>query len=131
MISYVTVAHPIFFLFFVAQLKVDDHFKVTQCLKDLLLKDLKSLGGALGLRYTTLDRMTSDSLCEGLVLAWLNQQDNVMKESGKPTWESLMRALRTIDHGGLAQQIAQGKDFMYIAINSHCHFNRSTENSIS
>ena len=82
-------------------------------MKDLLLKDLKSLGEALGLRYTTLDRMTSDSLCEGLVLAWLNQQDNVMKESGKPTWESLMRALRTIGHGELAQQIAQGKDFMY------------------
>ena len=103
----------IFFLFFscfVAQLKVDDHFKVTQCLEDLLLKDLKSLGGALGLRYPTMDRMTSDSLCEGLVLAWLNQQDNVMKESGKPTWESLMKALRTIGHEELAQKIAQGKD---------------------
>ena len=61
-----------------------------------------------GLRYPTMDRMTSDALCEELVLAWLNQQDNVMKESGKPTWESLMKALKTIGHEGLAQKIAQG-----------------------
>ena len=88
---------------------MDDHFEVTQYLETLPSKDLKSLGGALGLRYTTLDKMTSDALCNELVLAWLNQQDNVMKKSGKPTWESLMKALRTIGHEGLAQKITQGR----------------------
>ena len=129
----VTLAYPslhlFLFSFFVAQLTVDDLFEVTQYLGTLLPEDLIRLGGALGLHYSNLKMM--NPLREDMVSAWLNQQDNVIKKSGKPTWESLMRALETIGHGGLAQRIAQGKYFMYIVINSHCHFNRSTENSIS
>ena len=85
---------------------MDDHFEVTQYLKTLLPEDLIQLGGALGLHYSNLKLM--NSICGDMVLAWLNQQDNVMKKSGKPTWESLMKALRTIGHEGLAQKIAQG-----------------------
>ena len=90
----------------------DHHFKVVQCLKTLNSADLMLLGGALGLYYTpTLDKIrTMSSPFSGeLVLAWLNQQDDVMKVSGKPTWESLIKALRNIGHKGVAQQIAQGK----------------------
>ena len=87
---------------------MDDHFEVTQYLKTLLPEDLIQLGGALGLHYSNLKMM--NPLRGDMVLAWLNQQDNVMKKSGKPTWESLTKALRTIGHEGLAQKIAQGKD---------------------
>ena len=116
-------------LSFVAQLTVNDLFEVTQYLGTLLPEDLIRLGLALGLQYNNLKMM--NPLREDMVSAWLNQQDNVMKKSGKPTWESLMRALRTIGHEGLAQKIAQGKDWLTMKYNSHCYFNRSTENSIS
>ena len=133
----VTSAHPslhfvLFFVFvlsFVAQLTVDDLFEVTQYLGTLLPEDLIRLGLALGLQYNNLKMM--NPLREDMVSAWLNQQDNVMKKSGKPTWKSLMKALETIGHGGLAQKIAQGKDWLTMKYNSHCYFNRSTENSIS
>ena len=85
---------------------MDDHFEVTKYLKTLLPEDLIDLGGALGLQYSNLKMM--NPLRGDMVLAWLNQQDDVMKKSGKPTWESLMKALRTIGHEGLAHKIAQG-----------------------
>ena len=88
------------------QLTVDDHFKITEYLRSLNTEDLIRLGGALGLHYTTMEKMKS--LCNSLVLAWLNQQDNVMKRSGIPTWESLIKALRTIGHEGVARAIAKG-----------------------
>ena len=87
---------------------MDDLFEVTQYLKTLLPEDLIQLGLALGLHYSDLKMM--NPLREDMVSAWLNQKDNVMKKSGKPTLASLMKALGTIGHGGLAQKIAQGKD---------------------
>ena len=95
-----------FLIIYAVQLTVDDHFKITEYLRSLNTEDLIRLGGVLGLHYTTMEKMKS--LCNSLVLAWLNQQDNVMKRSGKPTWESLMKALRTIGHKGVARAIMKG-----------------------
>ena len=93
-------------MYCVAQLTIDDHFKITEYLRNLKSEDLIRLGGALGLFYPTMEKMKS--LCYDLVLAWLNQQDNVLKESGKPTWKSLLSGLRTIGHEGVAQTIIKG-----------------------
>ena len=102
---------PFLFTPLLAQLMIDDHFEVTEYLEILLPQDLIRLGGALGLKYSNVKMM--NPLCGDMVLAWLNQQDNVMKKSGKPTWESLMKALRTIGQEGLAQKIAQGSYCQY------------------
>ena len=97
------------FFTFVAQLTVDDYLKVTQYLETLLPKDLMQLGEALGLQYSKLFKMAlCGDLLRDVVLAWLNQQDNVMKRSGKATWRSLIKALRTIGHEVLALKISQG-----------------------
>ena len=95
-----------FLIIYAVQLTVDDHFKITEYLRSLNTEDLIRLGWALGLHYTTMEKMKS--LCNSLVLAWLNQQDNVMKRSGKPTRESLIKALRIIGHEGVARAIMKG-----------------------
>ena len=83
-----------------------DHYTVTKHLRDLSNEDLIRVGGALGLYYPRLRKMTP--LLEELVAAWLNKDDNVRVASGDPTWESLIKALRDIDKTGLAEEITQG-----------------------
>ena len=93
------------YLLYVVQLTISDHFEVAECLKYHLNKEeLIQLGGALGLHYSNLEKMkcSDRSLCDELVFAWLNEEDDVMLRSGKPSWESLMTALRTM---GFAQWI--------------------------
>ena len=83
-----------------------DHFKVTKILKCMNKEDLRQLGGALGLSYPRLRNM--EPLLEEMVCAWLNKEDNVLKQSGKPSWTSLKSALHEIGQEGVAASIAQG-----------------------
>ena len=70
-----------------------------------------NLGGALGLSYPKMKKM--EPLCEDMVAAWLNKEDNVSKKSGEPSWESLKEALKKIGQTGLADTITdtQGRHF--------------------
>ena len=63
----------------------------------------KSLGGALGLLYPTLQKMTT--FPDDVVAAWLNRQDEVLQHSGEPTWSTLEDALRKIGQTGLAEDV--------------------------
>ena len=40
-----------------------------------------------------------------MVAAWLNRQDNVLQQSGEPTWSTLEEALRKIGQTGLAEDV--------------------------
>ena len=40
-----------------------------------------------------------------MVVAWLNRQDNVLHQSGEPTWKGLADALEKIGQAGIAQDI--------------------------
>ena len=68
-----------------------DHYAVTRHLRDLSNEDLIGVGGALGLYYPHLRKMSP--LLEELVAAWLNREDNVLSASGEPSWASLIKAL--------------------------------------
>ena len=85
---------------------MDDHFKITELLVNINEEDLITLGEALGLSYPKLKRMKL--LCGDVVAAWLNKEDNVSRQSGEPSWESLRTALKSIGQTGLADKISQG-----------------------
>ena len=84
-----------------------DHYEVCQSLRNLNDRDLVELGQALGLSYTTLERMKN--VLEEMVAAWLNRRDNVLSRSGEPTWAKLSEALKDIRHTGIAQDILKTK----------------------
>lgn len=97
---------------FVYNVVIDqDHYEVCQSLRNLSRQDLIVLGGALGLTYPNLEKMY---LAE-MVAAWLNQQDNVLKHSGEPTWGGLADVLEEIGHIGTAEDIRKTK----------CHNNKN------
>jgi hypothetical protein len=70
---------------------IDDHFEVKSSLENLDPDKLRDLGGALGLRYPKLRRMTN--ILDEMTAAWLNKEDNVLGKSGEPTWNGLAEAL--------------------------------------
>ena len=65
------------------------------------------MGGALGLSHPRLTRMTQ--LPSEMVASWLNEQDDVLSRSGKPTWNRLADALKEIGQTGIAVKIRQTK----------------------
>ena len=89
---------------------MNDHYKVTKVLKKLDKNDLRTLGEALGLSYPKLKKL--EPLCEEMVEAWLNKEDNVSK-IGEPTWERLKVALKEIGQTGLADDVTQGSSSDY------------------
>ena len=96
----------LFFFDVVNSLTINDHFEVTELLRNLNHNDLIRLGGALGLSYPKLKKM--EPLCEDMVLAWLTKEDHVIEKSGEPSWDRLIEALRKIGQTGLADTITQG-----------------------
>ena len=69
-------------------------------------EDLVALGHTLGLRYNKLRRFKStENFCLNLVSAWLREEDEVSERSGKPSWESLAKALEEIGQNGKARTI--------------------------
>ena len=72
----------------------------------------QSLGLALGLLYTTLERIDEEqrgaiekckTVCK-MIAAWLQQQDNVCK-NGDPSWVVLRTALEKIGERQLASEL--------------------------
>ena len=80
-------------------------FEITRYLSDLSNKQLIDLGGALGLRYPTLQRMKD--LPNEMVAAWLLRQEDVLETSGEPTYEGLAEALGKIGQNGLAKDVRE------------------------
>ena len=89
-------------------LSMADHYTITRHLRDLSKEELIGVGGALGLYYPHLRKMSP--LLEEMVAAWLNREDNVLSASGDPSWASLIKALKDIDQSGIAKKIAEGME---------------------
>ncbi len=84
------------------------HFTITKCLRNLGNEELMALGGALGLFYPHLKRMSASTFMGDMLAAWLNSEDNVVAASGYPSWTSLINALENIEQHGIAQTIREG-----------------------
>ena len=76
------------------------HFKVVTYLHDLDRQQIRDLGGALGLTYSNLEKMSV--FPADMVAAWLRREDNIV---GEPTWRSLVQALKRVGQGGVAYKI--------------------------
>ena len=96
----------------VPRLAMADHYTVAKQLRDLSKEDLIGAGGALGLYYPHLRRMSP--LLDEMVAAWLNREDNVLTASGEPSWASLIKALQDTNQPGIAKKIAEGIIDQYI-----------------
>ena len=46
-------------------------------------------------------------LTEEMVEAWLQKLDKVLEKTGKPTWSTLVAALKRIRHNGIAAEIME------------------------
>ena len=86
---------------------IADHYEVCQSLKTLSDRELRDLGGALGLAYPNLLKMTQ--LPHEMVAAWLNRQDDVLTRGGEPTWKGLAEALKKVGQTGVAEDIRRTK----------------------
>ena len=93
---------------------MEDLHEVITYLMDLSKEHIYSLGLALGLTDCTLMEFEDSSVqryLSHMLKAWLRGQDNVEKESGPPTWRSLVKALRdgTVQQNGIASKIEKDK----------------------
>ncbi len=96
---------------------------ITKYLNTLLPAEIVKVGTELGLDYAHLKRMKQESLIEEMVHAWLRRDDSV----GETTWHSLIRALESAGHNGIASSIRKG---IWLLIYSYIHgHNMSTETS--
>ena len=69
-------------------------------------EDLVKLGHQLGLNYHKLRKLESaENFCLKLISAWVREEDEVRERSGKPSWESLAKALEEIGQKGIARSI--------------------------
>ena len=98
------------YLLHAVQLTYSDHREVTEYLRWLNKEELMQLGRALGLQNQLdgISILDVKELCSQLTFSWLLHLDDVMKKSGKPSWESLIAVLRSIGHERLAQRIQKG-----------------------
>lgn len=94
---------------------IGDHFEVKTSLKNLDSDKLRDLGGALGLLYPNLKRM--NNILDDMIAAWLNKEDNVLKNSGHPTWRRLVEALEKIGQKGIAEDIINKTTFNETELN--------------
>ena len=84
-----------------------DHFKVTQCLQNLDNDQICTVGGALGLSYSKLRKMTK--FPDDMVASWLRREDFVVSKSGEPTLRTLVEALRMVGQEGTARDIEKAE----------------------
>ncbi len=82
-----------------------DHPRIVNFLQELTNKELIDVCVALGLDYIRLANTNTDSLRQDMVHSWLRRDDNVLTESGPPTWGSLVRALELKGFNGVAATI--------------------------
>ena len=81
------------------------HYKVVSYLRKLDDRQIRYVGGALGLAYNTLDKMKD--VPSDMAAAWLRREDYVMAASGEPTWKTLVNALRKEGQEGTARDIEE------------------------
>lgn len=81
---------------------MSSHHRVTEYLRIMENKEIKRLGGALGLDWPELGRMSSDLPAE-MVAAWLKEKCRAQN----PSWNSLVKALRDIEQQGIANRVEQ------------------------
>ena len=72
---------------------------------------ISTVGGALGLSYSRLRKMTKYP--GDMVAAWLRREDFVMSMSGEPTWRTLVEALRKVGQEGTAREIEEKESRSY------------------
>ncbi len=90
-------------------LTLQDHQRVKYFLKGLDNQEIIDVGIKLGLHYSTLKKMSPESLLNDMVSAWLKRHEDVAKKSGEPSWESLCTALEDCGYTGTASDIKKGK----------------------
>ena len=89
---------------------IDDLLEVKMFVKQVV--NWKDLGLALGLAYSTLQKIERDQrggvddCMREMLAAWLQQQDNVTKK-GIPSWAVLKTALENIGEDQVASEIDQ------------------------
>ena len=89
-----------------------DHLdEVSEYFYRLDKNQLYNLGRSLGLDYIKLKEI-KDSITfrDDIIAAWLRREDKVMKKC-PPTWENLVKALRTeqLGQNGIADKIIEDK----------------------
>lgn len=78
---------------------------------DLGKTDVHNLGLTLGLYHPHLKAMgDSETFRDDMINAWLQKADKVLKR-GKPTWDTLVKALRDpkVNQAGVADKIEKEK----------------------
>ena len=91
------------------------------CLKHLDKEELKDLFQELGLYDSTVLNNFSDSTraaySESLIRAWILGKDGVLKSEdyrGGATWENLRKALRELNHHGVAEAVKHTCTFLLL-----------------
>ena len=89
---------------------IDDLLEVTDYLpKDL---DVYNLGVALGLKQPHVKKMRdSETFKDDVIAAWLEQKEDQVTKKVKPTWQTLVEALRhrRVNQTGIAEKIRREK----------------------
>ena len=83
---------------------INDLLEVTECLLNLKQTDIYYLGLTLGLTHPHLKHMeSSNTFREDMIAAWVQKEDQVTRR-GLPTWETLVKALRSdrVNQNGVA-----------------------------
>ena len=78
---------------------------------DLGKTDVHNLGLTLGLYHPHLKAMgDSEIFRDDMINAWLQKEDKVLKQ-GKPTWDTLVKALRDhkVNQAGVADKLEKEK----------------------
>ena len=88
-------------------LTIANHNKVKTLLSPLKPDEVQAVGLELGLSYIRLKRMRND--LDDVVNSWLKLDDDVRSYSGEPCWESLVKALQSAGHNGIAEKVKKGK----------------------
>ena len=69
------------------------------------------MGGALGLYYFTLKKISDDKLPDDMVGEWFKGDDNVLRAAAdggdSRTWDGLIDALKKQHHGGVAKKVEE------------------------
>lgn len=98
---------------FVLHIGESDVFEVCEYLHGLDKRSMFSLGLCLGLSYAKVENMLqSQTYREDIVAAWIQRQDQVLKKTGAPTWQTLVKALENpqVGQGGIASDISRDKN---------------------
>ena len=62
---------------------------------DLEKTDIYNLGLVLGLKQPEVKKMQgSETFRDDMIAAWLEQKEDQVAKKGKPTWETLVKALK-------------------------------------